>query len=85
MQKKITLKDIADNLYISVSDCSHSFKRFMKESIFEYSLYYRIQQSLYLLQNRDFSIMQVALKIGFNSSSYYSKLFKKYMKMTPKE
>ena len=85
MQKKITLKDIADNLYISVNDCSHSFKRFMKESIFEYSLYYRIQQSLYLLQNRDFSIMQVALKIGFNSSSYYSKLLKKYMKMTPKE
>lgn len=77
MQKKITLKDIADNLYISVSDYSHSFKRFMKESIFEYSLY--------LLQNRDFSIMQVALKIGFNSSSYYSKLLKKYMKMTPKE
>ncbi|MBO8461180.1 MAG: AraC family transcriptional regulator [Firmicutes bacterium] len=23
--------------------------------------------------------------MGFNSSSYYSKLFKKYMKMTPRE
>ena len=57
----------------------------MKESVFEYILYYRIQQSLYLLQSDDYSIMQIALKVGFNSSSYYSKLFKKYMKMTPRE
>ena len=54
----------------------------MKESVFEYILYYRIQQSLYLLQSDDYSIMQIALKVGFNSSSYYSKLFKKYMKLT---
>ena len=57
----------------------------MKESVFEYILYYRIQQSLYLLQSDDYSIMQIALKVGFNSSSYYSKLFKKYMKMTSRE
>ena len=83
--EKITLKLIANNVHISISDCSHSFKKFMKESVFEYILYYRIQQSLYLLQSDDYSIMQIALKVGFNSSSYYSKLFKKYMKMTPRE
>lgn len=57
----------------------------MKESIFEYILRYRIQQSLCLLQDKELSIMQISLKVGFSSTSYYSKLFKKYMKMTPKE
>ena len=83
--EKITLQNIADNLHISISDCSHSFKKFMKESIFEYILHYRIQQSLYLLQDKELSILQISLKVGFSSTSYYSKLFKKYMKMTPKE
>ena len=55
----------------------------MKESIFEYILHYRIQQSLYLLQDKELSILQISLKVGFSSTSYYSKLFKKYMKMKP--
>lgn len=83
--EKITLQNIADKLHISISACSHSFKKFMKESIFEYILRYRIQQSLCLLQDKELSIMQISLKVGFSSTSYYSKLFKKYMKMTPKE
>ena len=57
----------------------------MKESILEYISHYRIQQSLYLLQDKELSILQISLKVGFSSTSYYSKLFKKYMKMTPKE
>lgn len=83
--EKITLQDIANTVHISISDCSHSFKNFIKESIFEYILHYRIRQSLYLLQDKNLSIMQIASNVGFSSNSYYSKLFKKYTKMTPKE
>ena len=44
-----------------------------------------IEELVHLLQDKELSILQISLKVGFSSTSYYSKLFKKYMKMTPKE
>ena len=53
-------------------------------TIFDYILYVRIQNSLPLLANAD-SITEVASTVGFSSPSYYSQIFKRYMKCTPME
>ena len=53
-------------------------------TIFDYILYIRVQNSLPLLLHTD-SITEVASRVGFSSPSYYSQIFKRYMKCTPME
>lgn len=82
---KLTLEDIARANHLSVSDCSHSFKQYLHETIFSYILRYRIEQSLPLLINQSLSITEIALAVGFNSGSYYTEIFKRYYAISPKQ
>ena len=45
----------------------------------------RIEQSKLLLKNTDSSIVEIALEVGFEDQSYFSKVFKNLTKMTPKQ
>ena len=79
---EISLDDIADAASLSKSECCRFFKKHMNMTIFDYILYYKIQKSLPLLL-KDQSITDIALSVGFSSSSYYTQIFKRYMKCTP--
>lgn len=81
---EISLDDIAKTANICKSECCRFFKKHMGMTIFDYILYLRIQNSLPLLKKID-SITEVAAIVGFSSPSYYSQIFKRYMKCTPME
>lgn len=82
----ITLDDIAAAVHISTSECCRCFKRCIKLSPFEYLMRYRIIMSTNLIQQeKTASISSVASRTGFNSSSYFNKLFRKYIGCTPTE
>ena len=80
----ISLEDVAKRANICKSECCRFFKKQMGMTIFDYILYLRIQNSLPLLKEKD-SITEVAALVGFSSPSYYSQIFKRYMKCTPME
>ena len=80
----ISLEDVAKTANICKSECCRFFKKHMGITIFDYILYLRIQNSLPLLKKSD-SITSVAAMVGFSSPSYYSQIFKRYMKCTPLE
>lgn len=82
--QEISLEDVAKSATICKSECCRFFKKHMGMTIFDYILYVRIQNSLPLLANAD-SITEVASTVGFSSPSYYSQIFKRYMKCTPME
>ncbi len=82
--QEITLEDVAKAANICKSECCRFFKKHMGITIFDYILYLRIQSSLPLLKKSD-SITEVAAMVGFSSPSYYSQIFKRYMKCTPME
>lgn len=82
--QEISLEDVAKSANICKSECCRFFKKHMGMTIFDYVLYTRIQNSLTLLTNAD-SITEVASQVGFSSPSYYSQIFKRYMKCTPME
>lgn len=83
-QEEISLNDVAKTANICKSECCRFFKKHMGITIFDYILYLRIQNSLPLLKKMD-SITEVAAIVGFSSPSYYSQIFKRYMKCTPME
>ena len=80
----ISLEDVAKSATICKSECCRFFKKHMGITIFDYILYLRIQKSLPLLLEAS-SITEVAARVGFASPSYYSQIFKRYMKCTPME
>lgn len=82
---KISLEDIASSISICKSECCRFFKKHMKMSLFEYLLYYRIEQSLPLLMAGEYNITGISERVGFSNSCYYGKIFKRYMNCSPSE
>ncbi len=82
----LTLEDIAGSIHISKSECCRCFSRTLQMSPFEYLMKYRIFESTKKLmdpeQNYN-SIADLALSVGFNNTSYFNKLFKKFLGCTP--
>ena len=84
-QDKITLEDIAAEVNICSSECCRFFKKNMRESLFDYLLNYRIEQSLALLAKGTGNITEIAVQCGFSSSSYFSRVFRERMGYSPRE
>ena len=80
---KLTLEEIAANIHLCKSECCRLFKRYMKVSLFEFILQYRVERSLDYLTNSEYSILEIASKVGFNDSNYYSKVFTKIKGCSP--
>lgn len=81
--ERITLEDIAGSINICKSECCRFFKKHMKESLFDYLLGYRIEQSLSLLTDKRLTITQVAVQCGFSNPCYFAKVFRLRMGCTP--
>lgn len=64
---------------------AHKFKELYAYSPIEYIQRRRIGEAQTMLINTDLSLTAIALQVGFNSSTYFSTLFKKMVNMTPKE
>ncbi|GLX67530.1 AraC family transcriptional regulator [Paenibacillus glycanilyticus] len=81
----ITLKDIADAAHLSVSECTRSFKTSIHRTPYSYLVQYRINKSCELLQSTEYSITEIAQRVGFNHVNHFIQAFKKDRGMTPKE
>lgn len=68
---------------LSYSYFSRLFKRVMKKSFTEYVNYVRITEAQRMLTSTDKSITDVALDIGFSTTSYFIDKFKRQVHMTP--
>lgn len=84
-QNDITALDMAKHCNISYSYFSRLFTRIMKRNFREYLNYVRITKSEYLLTSTDLNITEIALQVGFSTSSYYIQQFKLYKDISPKQ
>ncbi len=84
--EQLSLEDIADSIHISKSECCRCFSRTLQMTPFEYLMKYRIFHAAKKLMEKPheaISIADLALSVGFNNTSYFNKLFKKYLGCTP--
>ncbi len=82
----LTLQEIADSIHVSKSECCRCFSRTLQMSPFEYLMKYRIYESTKKLMDSEQafgSIADLAISVGFNNTSYFNKLFKKFLGCTP--
>ncbi len=81
--ESISLKTLSTAVNISQRECFRCFQTILHTTPMAYITKYRISTALSLLQNTTLSITEIALSTGFNSSSYFSKIFREHMKVTP--
>ena len=82
----VSLEDIADSVHLSKSECCRCFARTLQMTPFEYLMKYRIFEATKKLMApaaEPLSIAALALSVGFNNTSYFNKLFKKFLGCTP--
>lgn len=84
--EKISLTDIAGSASIGQRECLRCFKRMLQISPLQYLIKYRIMSGAdLLLKSRKQSIAEIAIKCGFDSQSNFSKLFKQFNGLTPRQ
>lgn len=83
LSEKITLTLLADKVFVHPNYLSSLFKKEVNISLFEYILKRKVEQSIYYIKYTDMPLVEIANKFHFCSQSYYIKIFKKYLGVTP--
>ena len=83
--EQIVLDELARQFHISEGYLCRLFRSMTKRSVVEYVTDCRISVSARLLKESDMDIGQIAGRAGFNNISYFNRVFRRYMNMTPKE
>ncbi|MGN0607401.1 MAG: helix-turn-helix domain-containing protein [Oscillospiraceae bacterium] len=83
LHKRILVRDIADFLSLSISYLSKLFKSEIGISINEYITIKKIEAAANMIQFSDYSALEISNYFNFSSHSYFIKIFKKHMGMTP--
>ncbi|MBR4072889.1 MAG: helix-turn-helix transcriptional regulator [Clostridia bacterium] len=83
--EKITLKQLADISRINEKYLCRFFKEFTGQTPTDYINRIRIEHACIEMSVNDKSVTVAALDSGFNELSYFSKIFKRYKGMSPRE
>ena len=83
--REITLKEVAEEMHYTPNYLGYVFIQSQGISFSEYLTNYRIKKSLSLLDNNAYKIYEVAIKVGYNSTSSFIKRFKSKYGITPSE
>ena len=79
----LSLMEISEELHLNYYYLSSYFKNQTNENLTSYINNVRIQKAKQLLTDSDLNIAEVSKQVGFTDHNYFSKVFKKYTKMTP--
>jgi transcriptional regulator GlxA family with amidase domain len=80
----ITLADIAAAASISPRECTRCFKSIINDSPVNYLMNHRISVAADMLLHTDCTVTDAAMCTGFENLSYFAKIFKRNMNITPK-
>jgi AraC family transcriptional regulator len=85
LNKKIELKDLADKVFLSKYHFHRVFHAAVGEPVAEYIRKRRLIEAASDLLNTDDKIVDIALKYQFSSQEPFTKAFKKFYGIPPRE
>lgn len=81
----IRLEDAALLVSLNPAYLSNIFKKETGENFVDYLNSFRIEHAKAKLKDSNLSVNEIAYSVGFQDARYFSKLFKKYVGITPKD
>lgn len=85
LDKSLTIKELSDKAYMSESNFHRVFKNELNISPIDFINNERIKLATSLLQNPKNKIKDIYMRCGFNSLSYFIRMFKRKEQLSPKE
>ena len=82
---ELCLEQIADALDVNLQYMCFLFKKQTDTTIGAYILQTRMEMAGRLFQRTNYNVTEVAQRVGFFDVSYFSKCFKKYFGVSPKQ
>jgi len=85
IDEKITLNDISKQFMVSASTMKTVFKEVTGEGVITYFRNLKIETAKYLLEEGCESVEEIAMRLGFDTQGYFSRVFKLVTGKTPTE
>lgn len=84
-QKKIMIKELAENSGLSVSRFIQIFREAAGAAPKEYLMNIRLEKACEFLRYTNLTVKEIAAMCGFEDQLYFSRVFRKYRKLSPTE
>ena len=81
----ITIDDLANELNVSKEHMMRKYKEKYKKTILQDLQEIRIEEGKKFLKHTDLKVIDIAFSVGYNSSQYFSKVFKTFTGLSPNE
>jgi AraC-like DNA-binding protein len=75
--------DLAEVAHMSLSTYHHSFRKQMSTSPIHFFIRLKMQRACELLDTTDWSVREIARRLGYDDQFYFCRLFKKVIGKTP--
>ncbi len=83
--KNISLEEVAQTVHLSPFYFSRLFKQEKGYNFVDFLTKVRIEKAKKMLQNPDFTAVRIAAEVGYQDASYFSRVFRQAMGMTPNQ
>ncbi len=83
--RPVSLAEIAAAANIGAREADRCFRRQLDATPFEYLLDYRLERARQLLLNTSLPVTETGLRCGFQSTSYFGRLFREKTGLSPSE
>lgn len=82
---KVTIDELCDRFHFGKSHLCDVFRKSKGESILRYYLKLKLAEAKSLLHEENTSVTEISERLGFESPSYFTRIFKRYTGVTPRE
>ncbi len=84
-QKPLSLSDAAEHVHLNPAYFSRRFREVTGSTFREYLTGVRVEEAKRLLRGTDYTLADISLAAGFDSQSYFTKVFKERTGFTPRQ
>ncbi len=83
--ESLTVEQIASAASVSKRECLRCFRKTIASSPMQFTRQLRLQKAKHLLEDTTFSLLEISEQCGFQSQSYFTKLFREHEGISPGE
>jgi len=83
LSEKLNLNDLAVMTNLSASHFSSLFRKRTGMSPLDYFIHLKLQEACLLLLTTEIKVKDIASELGYDDQYYFSRLFSRYMKVSP--
>lgn len=83
--EELSLSALAAHVHLSPEYFSRLFKSEMGENFSVFVMSFRLKKAREMIQTTDMKISYIAARVGYPTPGYFSKIYKKYLGLTPEQ